>query len=77
MTDEKCDCGTAQEPKYVRGQDGKWAAGIGAVHGKVSLILEDDAEDCFGILGMHPDKAREFAHALLAQADAAEGRLPS
>ena len=77
MTDEKCDCGTGPDQKHVRDPGGKWAAGVGAVHGKVSLILEDDEEDCFGLLGMHPDKARELAHALLSQADAAEGRVPS
>ena len=53
-----------------------WAAGIGAVNGKVSVVMNDTADDYFA-WDMSPQKARDFANALLAQADRAEGKEPS
>jgi hypothetical protein len=53
-----------------------WTAGIGAVNGKVSVVMEDITADCF-FWDMLPEKARDFANALLAQADRAEGKEPS
>lgn len=52
---------------------GEWTAIVAARPDRVSVAMEDITADTFW-WAMTPEKAREFARTLLAQADMAEGK---
>lgn len=69
---EQVKAALANAPEPARGtvkrlEDAErgWTAGIGAVNGKVSVTMEDIAAESYW-WDMTPEKARDFAHTLLA-----------